>query len=382
MRKLISDIKPYAWGDTYSISNFLGVENSEGTPQAELWVGTHPLSPSKFEDGSSLNEVIRLPFLVKLLAAASPLSIQVHPSREEAIEGFQREEAAGVPLEAAERNYKDANHKPEMIIALSEEFHALVGFKENKDIAGLVKSLLSFAKGDVTGLLYVLNYANSVSENPRGFDVLAKEILSSDLGIRIAEEITSNLAAGSPIPGAVSEATSRDNLSGELKNLQLAAEYYPNDRGLALALLMNYRVLKKGEALYLPANEIHAYMRGFGLEVMAESDNVLRCGLTPKHIDVKELGKLLSTQQSEYAKLEPWEVGSFKVWNPISDFQVMLAIKDAEVVAENTSILFIAAENEALQVGFPNLRKGEFYLVEQGEHLIVPTGCYLISTSV
>lgn len=381
MRKLISDIKPYAWGDTYSISTFLGVENLGRTPQAELWVGTHPLSPSKFEDGSSLNEVIRLPFLVKLLAAASPLSIQVHPSREEAIEGFQREEAAGVPLEAAERNYKDANHKPEMIIALSEEFHALVGFKKNKDIVGLVKSLLSFAKGDITGLLYVLNYANSVSENPRGFDVLVKEILSSDLGVRIAEEITSNLAAGNPIPGAVSEATSQEALSKELMNLRLAAAYYPNDRGLALALLMNYRILKKGEALYLPANEIHAYMRGFGLEVMAESDNVLRCGLTPKHIDVKELGKLLSTHQSDYAKLEPRKVGSFKFWNPISDFQVMLAIKDTEIVAENPSILFIASETENLKAHFPHFNKGEFYFIEQGEHIVVPENCYLISNN-
>jgi mannose-6-phosphate isomerase len=370
MRKIFGDIKPYAWGDSHSISDFLGIANPDGKPQAELWVGTHPLSPSRLSDGTSLRDVLELHFLVKLLAAASPLSIQVHPSREEAIEGFLREEELGILLDSPQRNYKDVNHKPEMIISLSEKFHALVGFKENSEIIKTIQSLLEVSQGDVTGLLYVLDYAQSDSRNPRGFNILVQEILKSDLGARIAEEITSILLG---IENSLS-------LNDELDNLLLAVKHYPNDRGLSLGLLMNYRVLNYGEALYLPSNEIHAYMRGFGLEIMAESDNVLRCGLTPKHIDVEELGKLLSTKQSDYAKLEPKSENGFEVWEPTSDFQVKLAVENLTVKVVNPAILFIATENRELEALFPNLAKGDFYLADSGEIVSVPKGSYLISS--
>ena len=277
---LSNEPRDYAWGSASLIAELEGREPG-AAPEAEVWYGDHPGSPARTPDGRTLDAVLAglgeppLPYLVKLLAAASSLSIQAHPSKAEAVLGFAREESAGIARDAASRNYRDDNHKPEIIVALSDRFRALVGLRPLDRTRALLAAI-----GDG---------ARPVADRLGGDDepaVLRETIawaLSGDAGAEIAL-----------LEAALAPASS-DEFAEELDVLRSVARDFPGDAGIVVAALMNLVVLTPGEALFAPAGVLHAYQDGLGVEVMAASDNVLRGGLTPKHIDVDELMSVVDT---------------------------------------------------------------------------------------
>lgn len=285
MEHLAGMVQNYAWGSTTHLAGLRGAAASD-EPEAELWLGAHPGNPSLLpeRDDAPLTDRIaadpegqlgvvsrtrfgdRLPYLLKLLAAAEPLSIQVHPTIEQAIEGCAREDALGIDRGAPNRSFRDDNHKPELIAALTP-FEAMVGFRELEDTVRFLKSL------DVPELAPVLSgLAGGIGSGLRTILELPK----AD-----AEPIVRALAA------ACAQVTGEWAAEAEL--LTRLDRKYPGDPGVLTAAMLNRIVLAPGEAVYLGAGNLHAYVEGFGVEIMANSDNVLRGGLTPKHMDVPAL---------------------------------------------------------------------------------------------
>jgi mannose-6-phosphate isomerase len=300
-------IRPYAWGSRTAIPALLGLPPT-GAPAAELWYGAHPGDPSRVGD-STLDKVIaaeperllgrfvvetlgpQLPFILKVLAAETALSIQVHPNLAKARAGYAAEDARGLPRDAPQRNYKDANHKPELLCALTE-FHALCGFRP----VGATLRLL-----DALELAWL------------------RAVLARD-GLRAA--FTALLSLDEPAPLVEAVVAGLPRLAGTEwarlgDALTRVARDFPGDVGIAVALLLNFVRLAPGEAIYLAAGNVHSYLSGMGVEIMANSDNVLRCGFTTKHIDVAELLRI-----TDFAELaEPrWPAvdGAFHV--PVPDF--------------------------------------------------------------
>ncbi|MBD9702495.1 mannose-6-phosphate isomerase, class I [Streptomyces sp. ID01-12c] len=299
MDRLDNTVRPYAWGSTTAIPQLLGVAPT-GEPQAEMWMGAHPGAPSRTGRGP-LTEVIdeaperelgtstvgkfgpRLPFLLKILAAGAPLSLQVHPDLEQAREGYEDEERRGIPIDAAHRNYKDANHKPELICALTE-FDGLCGFREPLRAAELLAAL------DVDSLK---PYVDLLHAHPE--EAALREVLTAVLGAdpeEMAHTVTEAAAACA-------------RLGGDHAPYVDLAHHYPGDPGVIAAMLLNHVRLQPGEALFLGAGIPHAYLNGLGVEIMANSDNVLRCGLTPKHVDVPELLRVVRFEATDPGVLRP-----------------------------------------------------------------------------
>jgi mannose-6-phosphate isomerase len=316
--------RDYAWGSRTTIQRLLGLPE-DGNPIAELWFGAHPDDPSSVPShDTTLDAIIaadplgalgeaaldrfgaRLPYLLKILAADKALSIQVHPTIVQAEDGYDREDAAGIARNAANRNYRDRNHKPELLCALSP-FEALCGFRP----VGATLDLL--AELDVPELAFV-------AEALRGDDPLRAAfttILTHDEPAPIAEAVARRVASAE---------------DGPLRAVRIAAADFPGDVGVVLALLLNYVRLEPGEAIFLGAGNVHAYLRGSGVEIMANSDNVLRCGLTPKHVDVPEL--LLITDFSELAEPRwPSRGGRFDV--PVADFSLTRVDVDGQTSFED-----------------------------------------------
>ncbi|MGB9095358.1 mannose-6-phosphate isomerase [Erwinia sp.] len=343
MQKLINSLQNYAWGSPSALTDLYGIPNPDKLPMAELWMGAHPKSPSWIEvDGKkqSLRDVIdadkeallskavanrfgELPFLFKVLCADQPLSIQVHPSKAAAEVGFAKENAAGIPLDAPNRNYKDANHKPELVFALTP-FKAINGFRELHEII----SLLQPVAGAHPAIAHFLQ-----SPEMRELSALFTALLSMK-----GEE----------------KSLALDVLKSELRSQQgepwdtisLIEAFYPDDSGLFSPLLLNVIELQPGEAMFLFAETPHAYLQGVALEVMANSDNVLRAGLTPKYIDIPELMANLKFEAKSYASLltQPVQNGDtldFPV--PVEDFAFSLHQLNAQpavVKVQSAAILF------------------------------------------
>jgi mannose-6-phosphate isomerase len=304
VEQLDNPVRAYAWGSRSVIAELLGDPVPSPHPQAEMWLGAHPADPSQLvhADGTrgSLLEAVAaapeqllgpvrsrrwdatLPFLLKVLAADEPLSLQAHPSLEQAREGFRREDAAGIARDASERNYRDANHKPELICALTE-FHALVGFRDPALTVRLLRALDVPELAAHTELL-------AAEPGPDGLRALFTT------WITLPQSVLDTLVPALQ-DGCVRLAGGADEFAGEFRAeartvLELS-ERYPGDAGVLAALLLNRVTLQPGEAAYLPAGNLHAYLSGAGVELMANSDNVLRGGLTPKHVDVPELLRVL-----------------------------------------------------------------------------------------
>lgn len=328
--------RDYAWGSTTAIAELLGTTASGG-PEAELWLGAHPGSPStvlspgeaggakdlvewieadpttSLGDGSSASHdgAPRLPFLLKVLAAAGPLSLQAHPSPAGARAGFAKENEAGVPLDSPDRNYKDPFHKPELIYALSESFEALCGFREPGQSAEAFRVLAATADGGDGG---ERDRLTAFGER------LAGGAASVDDARRVLREAVGWLLGGgedvAPLVAAVVDAAGRalevgnGRFGPELKTVLALAKAFSGDAGIVLSLLLNRVSLCRGEALYLAAGNIHAYLEGLGVELMAASDNVLRGGLTPKHIDVPELLSVLDFTPLPAPFLAPVSAGT------------------------------------------------------------------------
>ncbi len=302
--------RDYAWGSDGEISALLGLEPS-GRPEAELWLGDHPGSPARVvESDKTLADLEsgRLPFLLKVLAAGSPLSLQAHPTMVQAQAGFARENALGIPLDAPERNYKDAFHKPELIYALSDPFRALSGFRPVAETRRVL---------DV------------VSWDERIVPLLDR--LADDASLQeVFEWLITRGRGVDELVAAVTEASAvLDDVSWD--TVRLLADHYPGDPGIAISLLLHTVVLKPGEALYLPAGNIHAYLEGLGIELMASSDNVLRGGLTPKHVDVPELLSVLDFHPSPAPYLEPVQLEpGVRVFRPdVPDFELTVVSDEA-----------------------------------------------------
>ncbi|MGK8842912.1 mannose-6-phosphate isomerase [Serratia marcescens] len=285
MQKMTNAVQNYAWGSHDALTRLYGIANPDNLPMAELWMGAHPKSPSRVPgaDGElrSLRFLIdedqpkqlganvasrfgELPFLFKVLCADQPLSI--HPSKAAAEIGFAKENAAGIPLSAAERNYKDPNHKPELVFALTP-FLAMNGFRELADIVSLLQPIAG-AHHDIATFLQQPDTAH--------------------LATLFASLLTMSGEQKSLALGVLKAAL--NNQQGEpWDTVRFIAGFYPDDSGLFSPLLLNVVQLAPGEAMFLYAETPHAYLKGVALEVMANSDNVLRAGLTPKFIDVPEL---------------------------------------------------------------------------------------------
>jgi mannose-6-phosphate isomerase len=297
---LDNPVRAYAWGSRTVIADLLGQPMPSAHPQAELWFGAHPADPSHLvhADGgrTSLLEALRsdpkqllgrerterwdgtLPFLLKVLAADEPLSLQAHPSLEQARSGCAREDAAGIPRDAPDRNYRDANHKPELICALTT-FHALVGFREPATTVRLLRELEVPELAGHAELLAGQPDANGLRALFTTWITLPQSML--DMLVPALQD------------GCVKLAGDDGEFSTEARTVLELSELYPGDAGVLAALLLNRVTLEPGEALYLPAGNLHAYLSGAGVELMANSDNVLRGGLTPKHVDVPELLRVL-----------------------------------------------------------------------------------------
>jgi mannose-6-phosphate isomerase len=315
--------RDYAWGSLRAITDLLGLPPT-GKPEAELWLGAHPGSPSAIvhpeqtDGATNLAEWIaadparaagshgHLPFLLKILAADSPLSLQAHPTLGMAKAGFERENAEGLASDAPNRNYKDPLHKPELIYALSETFEALCGFRPVDEIRGLIDVLKA---ADARAAVPEPELLGTLESQLRGSSAEALRTAvewllsgSGQVGALMAQ-VTELVGADAELSAGNAEL---DEALGEaLATVRSLATEYPGDPGVVLSLLLNRVTLKRGEALFLPAGNIHAYLRGLGVEVMAASDNVLRGGLTPKYIDVPELLHVLHFESLPVPYVEP-----------------------------------------------------------------------------
>ena len=328
----------YAWGSPSAIPDLLGTP-ATGGPVAEAWFGAHHAGPSRIvpdpaghdhaapsgtlaaaiaEDSRRLlgDDVVArfgptLPYLLKIIAADRPLSLQVHPNIEAAREGFDREEAAGVPLDAPHRSYRDRNHKPELVYALTR-FEAVSGFRAPRRAAELLAGLDA-------PLAKELHDELAAQPDARGIEAAFTCLLqpATRPGTVAVDEVVAacaaRLAHGSPSPRAD-------------RTVVRLAEAYPGDPGIVTSLLLNPVTLHPGEALFVPAGGVHAYLSGVGVEIMASSDNVLRAGLTPKHVDVAELLRNVDYVAAPPIRIAPERFhGATRVYYaPVDDFELSI----------------------------------------------------------
>ncbi|AEI10080.1 mannose-6-phosphate isomerase [Corynebacterium resistens DSM 45100] len=334
MEQLHGIIRNYDWGSKTALAQLSGRPVPSIEPEAEMWFGAHPGSPSLLGNSvdpsgtnTSLLDAIeaspraalganvaerygRLPFLLKLLAADRALSIQVHPTKQQAEEGFARENAEGVPLDAFHRNYKDDNHKPELLVALTE-FRAMAGFRPIKRTLELLDTLGVGPLTTATEALRNDPTSAGLRATLEGFFGLERTEVSSILDALLPR--AREIASGTPGQSKWMEQT----LQGVVK----IAEQYPGDVGILVALLLNHLALQPGEAIYLDAGQLHAYLDGLGVEIMANSDNVLRGGLTSKNIDVAELMNLVTCEPLDDPTLRPAAGGHYITPAPEFDLQ-------------------------------------------------------------
>jgi mannose-6-phosphate isomerase len=305
-------IRTYAWGSRTAIAEFTGRPVPAAHPEAELWFGAHPGDPAWLEntDGeTSLLEAVAadpdgqlgpvararfgdvLPFLVKVLAADEPLSLQAHPSAEQAAEGYMREERLGIPLSSPLRNYRDTSHKPELLVAL-QPFDALAGFRPAARTVDLLRAL---AVSDLDPFIELLD-DQSDADGLRALFTTWITAPQPDIDVLVT----------AVLQGAIHYVScGATEFAAEARTVLELGERYLGDAGVLAALLLNRVTLGPGEAIFLPAGNLHAYLRGIGLEIMANSDNVLRGGLTPKHVDVPELLRVLDFTPTTEAQLRP-----------------------------------------------------------------------------
>ena len=304
---LKNTIQQYAWGSRQAISDLLGQRNPENEPQAELWMGAHPKAPSLVQYNGqwvSLLDLInkspqavlgkvtaknfnnKLPYLFKVLAADRPLSIQAHPNLHQARSGFQREDAQKIPIDAPHRNYRDDNHKPECLCALTQ-FWALSRFRP---ISGM------------------LSYLEMVCAHGLGSEIKDLKQQPTSDGLKRFYTALMSMPTNRKnqiVAEALKQAQRFEGDDPVFQWMLKLAEDYPNDIGVLSPILLNLICLEPGQAIFLNAGELHAYLKGCGMELMANSDNVLRGGLTPKHVDVPELLRVLKFENQDVTLLKP-----------------------------------------------------------------------------
>jgi mannose-6-phosphate isomerase len=375
MWQLSNGVRYYPWGSRTVIPDLLGEPVPAERPYAELWVGAHPDEPSVRSDGTPLDKAIeldpeallgcavrerfgdRLPFLMKVLAAEQPLSLQAHPTTEQAQAGFAAEEAAGVAHDDATRTFKDPFHKPELLLALTT-FEALCGFRPVEE------SLHCLAK------LQVPELKPTIAALARGGLRAAIPQLLALSGERRTELVT-----------AVAEAAARFVAAHDPEFINTyrwaatLAQTYPGDPGVVISLMCNHLKLAPGEAVFLPAGNLHAYLSGAGVEVMASSDNVLRGGLTHKHVDLAALIEVLDFTDGRVPVLHPvLGPGGLRYPVPVADFDLTRCQLDGQSGSLTTRgpQLFLCTEGRAVLTSMD----GEIVL-EKGGSAFVPAGAPL-----
>ncbi|MFP3089137.1 mannose-6-phosphate isomerase, class I [Treponema sp. TIM-1] len=383
--KLKNQVKPYGWGSPEWIPGLLGHTNPRREPWAELWMGVHPEGPSRVslqgEDlllsalisrdplyylGEAVNRIFgTLPFLYKLLAAAKPLSIQAHPSLEQAKEGWDRENREGLALNAPNRNYKDANHKPEVLCALSP-FQAMCGFRVPGEIRRRLEALGElFPPQRPLGM--ALDKLKSALDKPGGLKDFIRLLFSFPR--EVTEELTNGILQRAVLEKAHPEFTDEWRLSAYF------AELYPGDPALIAPLYLNCINLNPGEAIYLPSGILHAYVHGFGVELMANSDNVLRGGLTSKHVDVDELVYILNFSPFYPEILKPPESPTAFFSYPVPCREFSLSCREgrgprADFFGEGPFIFVVTGGKVTIEQKTP----GEKWSLEKGESAFIPAG--------
>ncbi len=351
--QLSGNVQQYAWGGTSFLPSLLGIKNENAIPFAEYWLGTHPKAVSIFYDNGEpvlLNQKTTISYLLKILDVQKMLSIQVHPSKELAAIGFEIETLANISIDAANRNYKDCNHKPEMAIALGE-FWLLHGFKTEEKILKVLKSVLEFFS-----LL-------SVFEN-EGIKGLYNFVMTCSQE-KVNEILNPLLAKIIPIY-ELNELKKSDENYWAAKAAQSFNKNGNCDRGIFSIYFFNLVCLQKEEGIVQLAGLPHAYLEGQCIEIMASSDNVIRAGLTSKHIDILELMKIVKIEPTIPAIIKGVQLG-FETTFPIevNDFQISLFKQkigqEVVVFPKTTEILFVKKgsvrlENESSKI---ELKQGQ-----------------------
>jgi mannose-6-phosphate isomerase len=375
---LKNPVQKYAWGSRTALQSLLGWSEPWQDPAAELWMGVHPKAPSEVEvDGGwrSLIDVIaadpvsvlgadaakqfssRLPFLFKVLAADRPLSIQVHPDMNQARDGFKRENRHNIPFDAPDRNYKDASHKPECLCAVTR-FEAMKGFRAPKDILKLMDQV--FRKTPFKEL-----------------DPLRKDPNSQGLKRFFTSLMTMDEARQAQVVNDAVEGAKR--IAGEDRAFHWLLELnreYPGDGGVLSPLYLNLVDLSPGDAIYVPAGELHAYLSGVGMEIMASSDNVLRGGLTPKHIDIPELLGIVNFTATPVLKQRPLADANFEriYQTPAAEFQL------SEIVL-NSHERFLSRKERSVEILICMVGEGQIAELEGGQTLPLSKGVSVIVPS-
>ncbi|EMY6610433.1 mannose-6-phosphate isomerase, class I [Vibrio parahaemolyticus] len=364
-------IQEYAWGSTTSISQLFAVANPTGKPQAEIWMGAHTNGCSMVTvngEETKLSSLIasdmnaflskevatrfgELPYLFKVLAAEKALSIQVHPNKSQAEQGFSKEEKKDIPLNAKNRNYKDPNHKPELVYALTD-YQAMNGFRP---ISEIIKNFSSLAIPELNRLLAYL----VKNQNSEGLKTFFAGLLSLE-GEQKEMALTMLLL----------KARITDS---EIFNVILELEtQYPDDIGLFSPLILNVITLLPGEAMFLSAETPHAYLKGTGLEIMANSDNVLRAGLTPKYIDVNELISCTRFEEKPFSTLllEPDEKNEILEYPiPVDDFNFAIIPRSNQRELDvQTAEILLPLDSDLLLTH----KSGETCRVKMGESVFIP----------
>ena len=374
---LKNTVQEYAWGSYTYIPELLGDDSPASTPQAELWMGVHPKAPSMVKCNGqwrSLAALIeknpeeilgkavaekfdnRLPYLFKVLAAAKPLSIQAHPSLAQAKEGFERENRLGIPLAAHNRNYKDDNHKPECICALTS-FWALNGFRKVSGILSLMEKICP------QGLKRELDNLQ-MQPNSLGLKKFFQAMMTMDR--KQQKRI---------IADAITNAQKFKNNDQTYKWMIDLHNEYPADIGVFAPILLNLTCLKPGEAMFLPAGELHAYLNGVGIELMANSDNVLRGGLTSKHVDVSELLNTLAFEERELNILSKEEINECEgvYFSRAEEFILsIISIRDGKAYnsSTNRSVEILLCTNGDATI--TDLDKNDKIDLTRGRSIIIP----------
>lgn len=374
---LENPVKDYAWGSRTTIPQLLGKPNPQNKPQAELWMGAHPSAPSRVITGQSETSLLdlidanpdailgkrvagrfggKLPFLFKVLAAAEPLSIQAHPNIEQAAAGFTRENAAGIPLTAPNRTYKDSNHKPEIICALTD-FWAMRGFRPYNEILSYFEALK---------LTSIRPELDDLAKNPGSKRLAAFYAKLMHLPASAHQET---------ISAAVAVAERKKESDPALLWVTKLHTRYPLDIGLVSPMLLNVIRLNPGEALYLPAGVLHAYLEGAGMELMANSDNVLRGGLTPKHVDTEELLRILQFEPDKSGVLQ-----AHRLFDTEGDYPSSAQEFHLSVIKINGDLPHVEQQNDSVKILFcaqgrgcvRDLLTGEEKAFDKGRSILIP----------
>lgn len=380
--RLINRVQEYAWGSMTVIPELLGKPSPAEKPQAELWMGVHPRAPSEvLVDGQSVSliDIIKkdpvgllgkaaagkfsqnLPFLFKVIAAGKPLSIQAHPSIQQAREGFERENKLNIPMDAFKRSYKDKNHKPEIISVLTP-FWALNGFRPIKEMLAILNGInFQSIKKEVR--------AYKASPDKQGLRVFFKAVMT--LTHETKEQAINEAlewAEKPPGPGA-------DSYESEKTWVSKLNLIYPGDIGVLCPLILNLVRLSPGDAFFTRAGGLHAYLDGAGIELMANSDNVLRGGLTPKYIDVQELIKTLDFEPKEFEKAQIKDLpnGEKTYISPAEEFRLsMIVISSGNdyMSAKDRSVeMMICVKGSA---AVKEIGRDETLSINRGDSILVP----------